>query len=167
MKRKLVILLTILAAPPLLFVALDLLFPFPERRLQRPAATVVLDRNGEPLRILLPPDQKVRIPVTLDELPPELIRAVLASEDRWYWRHPGVNPAAVLRACAANVRARRRVSGASTIPMQIARMAQPKSRTFGGKAVEAFRALQLTRHHGKRELLELYFNMAPYGGLPK
>src|SRR6185436_16262500 len=117
-----------------------------------------------PMRIILPPAQKFRIALSLDELPPELTRAVLASEDRWFWRHPGVNPVAIARAASMNARARRRVSGASTIPMQIARMVEPKSRTIIGKAREAFRALQLTIHTTKRQQLEAYLNMAPYGG---
>lgn len=161
MKRR--ILITTLAAP-LLFLFLDRLFPFPEQRLHRAPAVVVYDRNGAPMRIILPSDGKVRIPIKLDELPSEVVRAVITSEDRWFWRHPGVNPVAIARAAWSNVRARRRVSGASTIPMQIARMAQPKSRSIGGKAIEALRAVQLTMHHSKRELLEDYLNMAPYGG---
>src|SRR6266850_800150 len=138
-----------LLAAVALFFALDALFPFPLARLRRQPATVVFDRNGDPMRIILPPDQKFRTPVSLDELPPELTRAVLASEDRWFWRHPGVNPVAIIRAASMNARARRRVSGASTIPMQIARMVEPKSRTIIGKAREAFRAVQLTIHATK------------------
>src|SRR5881394_1115186 len=148
----------------LLFSALDAVFPFPIEHLHRAAAIVVFDRNAQPMRIVLPPDQKVRIPITLDELPPEFLRAVVASEDRWFFRHPGVNPIAVARAMWMNVRARRRVSGASTIPMQLARMAEPKSRTIFAKMRESFRAVQLTLHTTKREQLEAYFNMAPYGG---
>ena len=148
----------------LLFFALDAAFPFPIERLHRAPAIVVFDRNAQPMRIILPSDQKVRIPITLDELPPEFLRAVVASEDRWFFRHPGVNPIAVARAMWMNVRARRRVSGASTIPMQLARMAEPKSRTIFAKVREAFRAVQLTLHTTKREQLEAYLNIAPYGG---
>ncbi|HEV2722205.1 MAG TPA: transglycosylase domain-containing protein, partial [Thermoanaerobaculia bacterium] len=153
-------LVTLVALP----FALDRIFPFPEAKLHRPSAIVVYDRDGAPLRIILPPDGKVRIPIALDELPPELVRAVVASEDRWFWRHPGVNPIAVARAAWSNARARRRVSGASTIPMQIARLTRPRRRTIFAKAVESFRAVQLTAHHSKRELLEIYLNLAPYGG---
>src|SRR4029077_2809997 len=142
----------------------DLVFPFPEARLHRAPAIAVYDRDGAPMRIILPPDGKVRIPIELDELPPELVRAVVASEDRWFWRHPGVNPGAIVRAAWSNARAGRRVSGASTIPMQIARLTRPRSRTIFAKAIEAFRAVQLTAHHSKRELLEIYLNLAPYGG---
>jgi len=155
--------ITILALA-LLFAILDHLFPFPLDALHRPPAVVVFDRHGAPIRIVLARDQKVRIPVTLDELPPELVRAVVTSEDRWFWRHPGVNPVAIARAAKSNLTARRRVSGASTIPMQIARMAEPKSRTLFAKLRESFRAVQLTLHTTKRQQLEAYFNMAPYGG---
>jgi penicillin-binding protein 1C len=153
-----------LAAALALLIALDALLPFPLATLRRQPATVVFDRDGEPMRIILPADHKLRIPITLDEVPPELTRAVIESEDRWFWRHPGVNPAAIVRACVTNARTRRRVSGASTIPMQIARMAVPKRRTILGKAREALRAVQLTVHTTKREQLEAYLNMAPYGG---
>ncbi|HEU4886377.1 MAG TPA: penicillin-binding protein 1C, partial [Thermoanaerobaculia bacterium] len=150
-------------AIPLLALLLDRAFPFPYAKLHRPPATIVYDRTGEPLRVFLPSDDKYRFPVTLDEVPPELIRALIASEDRHFFRHPGVDPAAMLRATWSNVRARRVVSGASTIPMQIARMAEPRRRSLGAKAIEALRAMQLTAHYSKRELLEIYINLAPYG----
>jgi penicillin-binding protein 1C len=162
--RRVSLIAVVLISPFLLFLLLDRLFPFPEAKLHRDPAIVVSDRNGDAMRIILPRDQKVRIPVRLDELPPELVRAVLASEDRMFWKHPGVNPLAIARATLSNLRARRVVSGGSTIAMQLARMTEPKSRTLTGKAREAFRALQLVRHHERRELLEAYFNLAPYGG---
>ncbi|MCB1057707.1 MAG: penicillin-binding protein 1C [Acidobacteria bacterium] len=146
------------------FVVLDHLFPFPFGRLERPAATVVEDREGEALRLFLPSDQRWRLPVTYDEMPEELRRAIIASEDQRFYEHPGVDPVAVARAAFDNLRARRVVSGASTLSMQIARMADPAPRTLGSKLSEAFRALQLERRFSKRELLELYLNLAPYGG---
>src|SRR5258708_6618510 len=162
--RALAALCILVIAPIALFILLDLAFPFPTAKLRRAPAVVVFDRNGDAMRVILPADQKLRIPVTLEEVPPGAVKAILTSEDRWFWRHPGVNPVAIARALIANARARRRVSGASTIPMQIARMAEPKSRSLHGKAWEAFRALQLTRRYSKRELLTMSLNMAPYGG---
>lgn len=150
--------------PILWFSVLNLLFPFPWEALHRPPAVVVTDRAGEPLRFLLPADQRWRFPVHLSELPPEVPRALVASEDRWFWRHPGVNPVAIVRAAWSNVRAGEVVSGASTIPMQIARMAEPGPRSLPRKLREAFRAVQLERRYGKRELLEIYLNLTPYGG---
>jgi penicillin-binding protein 1C len=148
----------------LAWLALDAAFPFPLERLERPPARVVLDREGEPLRLFLPRDDTWRLPVRLDEVSPDLVRAVVASEDRWFEWHPGVNPLAVARAALANLRAGRVVSGASTIPMQIARLVERRPRTLVSKGIEAFRALQLERRFDKRELLTLYLNLAPYGG---
>jgi len=146
------------------FLVLDRAFPFPFAVLERPAAVVVQDRSGEPLRIFLPDDQTWRLPVRYGEIPEEMIRAVVLSEDRWFHRHPGVNPLAIARATVQNLRAGRVVSGASTIPMQLARIVEPKPRTVSAKIVEAFRALQLTWHTDKHEQLEAYLNLAPYGG---
>src|SRR5258708_12500082 len=162
--RALAALCILVIAPIALFMLVDLGFHFPTGKLGRAPAVVVFDRNGGAMRVILPADQKLRIPVTLEEVPPGAVKAILTSEDRWFWRHPGVNPVAIARALIANARARRRVSGASTIPMQIARLAEPKSRSLHGKAWEAFRALQLTRRYSKRELLTMYLNMPPYGG---
>ena len=140
------------------------LYPFPTETLDRPAALVVLDREGAPLRFFLPADDQWRLPVTLDDLPPELIEALISSEDRWFRRHPGVNPLAIARAAWQNLRAGRVVSGGSTLTMQIARMASPARRTVGAKLEEALRALQLERLYSKDELIELYLNRAPFGG---
>jgi penicillin-binding protein 1C len=152
------------ASPFLWFAFLDRVFPFPWEDLHRPPAVIVEDRAGEPLRFFLPADQRWRFPVRLADLPPELPRALVASEDRRFRDHPGVDPLAVLRAAWSNLRSGEIVSGASTIPMQIARMAEPGPRTFASKVRESFRALQLERRFSKDELLEIYLNLTPYGG---
>lgn len=144
--------------------ALDAAFPFPHAALSPDPARVVVDRNGAVLRIALPADDRYRLPVALDEVAPDMVRTLLASEDRWFYWHPGINPAAVLRATIANLRAGGIVSGASTLPMQIARMAEPRARTVPAKLIEMARALQLEWHYSKSELLEFYLNMTPYGG---
>jgi penicillin-binding protein 1C len=150
-------------APAAAFVALDILFPFPWEALERPAATVVADRQGTPLRFYLAADDAWRFPVEREALPDELVRTVVEVEDRFFYRHLGINPAAVVRAAWSNLRAGRVVSGASTIPMQIARMVDPAPRTLSSKLRESFRAVQLDLHTDKESLLEFYFNLAPYG----
>jgi penicillin-binding protein 1C len=150
--------------PALLFFLLDCLFPFPWDALRRPVAVVVEDREGEAVRFFLAADERWRMPVRVGEVPGEMVRAVVRVEDRWFWRHPGVNPGAVVRAGWANLRAGEVVSGASTIPMQVARMAEPGPRTLGRKVREAFRAVQLDLRLSKEEILEAYLNLAPYGG---
>ena len=168
MRRRRIVLAAILGGalllPPAGFLALDRIFPFPFDRLERPAASTVSDRDGTALRFYLAPDEKWRFPVGLDELPPELIAAVVAAEDRFFYLHPGVDPLAIARAAWTNLWAGRIVSGASTIPMQIARMVDPAPRTLASKLRESFRALQLDFHLEKEELLEAYLNLAPYGG---
>ncbi len=157
-------LLGIPLAALLAFTVLNTLFPFPEAWLTPPSATRILDRDGTELRRFLATDSMWRFPVTLNEVSPQLVTALVESEDRWFYIHPGVNPLAILRAAWTNITAGRIVSGASTIPMQIARMADPQDRTLSAKVVEAFRALQLTMTHSKAELLETYLNTAPFGG---
>src|SRR3954453_17969457 len=154
----------LLASPWLWLAALDLLFPFPWERLQRPPAVVVTDRQGEPLRFFLPADQRWRLPIRLIGLPPEVRRALVASEDQRFYSHPGVDPLALARAVWANLRHRKGVSGASTISMQVARMADPGARPLRAKVREAFRALQIERRYSKDQILEMYLNLTPYGG---
>ena len=136
-------------APVAAFVALDILFPFPWAALERPAATVVADRNGTPLRFYLAADDAWRFPVARNDLPDELVRIVVEVEDRFFYQHLGINPAAVVRAAWSNLKAGRVVSGASTIPMQIARMVDPAPRTLSSKLRESFRAVQLDLHTDK------------------
>ncbi len=164
LKTYLAALCAALAAAAAIALLLDHCFPPPLDALRPPSATVVLDNEGRPLRFFLPPDGSKRLWAALEDVSPELKKALVASEDRWFYSHPGVNPLAVIRAGWSNLVSGRTISGASTIPMQIARMAEPGPRTLGSKLSEAFRALQLSARFGKDELLEIYLNMVPYGG---
>lgn len=134
--------------------------------LEQSHATLVLDADGHWLRAFASPDpaRAWRIPVGSEELPEGLVEAVLAFEDQRFFWHPGVDPIAVIRASYDNLRARRVVSGASTLTMQVARMMERRPRTLGAKLREAFRALQLEQRYSKREILVHYLNLAPYGG---
>ena len=124
---------------------LDAVFPFPVERLQFAPSLRILDRRGEPLRFFLAPDGCWRFPVTLEEVTPELLTAIVQLEDRRFYHHPGVDPLAVARAFFSNLRRARVVSGASTITMQVARLAVPRRRTLTAKIIEALRAVQLLR----------------------
>ncbi len=130
-----------------------------------PFSRMVFDRNGTLLRLGLAEDDKYRIRVGLDEIAPEAVQAVLLYEDRYFYRHPGVNPLALIRAaCSTYLMGSRRMGG-STITMQVARLRLGlTTTTWRGKLVQALAALHLERHYSKREILEAYFNLAPYGG---
>lgn len=147
-----------------LFLVLNFLFPFPKEAIKREPAVLLTDKDGKPIRFFLPQDEQWRLPAELEEISPGLINAVIASEDRWFHYHPGVNPFAVMRALYTNIRAGKVVSGGSTIPMQIARLANPNPRTLLPKLEEAFRAFQLKWDFKDDELIEIYLNIAPYGG---
>lgn len=150
--------------PVVLWVILNLIFPFPHDRLSRPASLAVVDQEGQLLRAFLSSDEMWRLYIYSDEITPVLKEAVLAYEDRRFYYHPGVDPIAIFRAAWVNLRAGEVQQGASTITMQVARLMQPRSRTFSSKIIEAFRALQLEWLYSKDEILALYFNSAPYGG---
>ena len=139
--------------------------PFPEDELARlPAAVVLADRAGEPLRVKLAAGGFDCRPGYQPAPEHWIARAIVAAEDRRFWSHPGVDGLALVRAAAQNIFSGRRVSGASTLTTQVIRLMEPRRRTLPTKAIEAFRALQLERRHTKREILEQYLDRAPFGG---
>lgn len=122
------------------------------------------DRNGRLLRLSLTSDEKYRLWTALEEIPEALQEATLNYEDRWFRIHPGVNPFALARAAWRSFVAGDRRMGASTLTMQLARQRwRLRTHTFSGKLRQIGYALWLERHFSKRELLEAYLNLAPYG----
>jgi penicillin-binding protein 1C len=148
----------------LLLLLLDRLLPPPIPDPDQSAATVVLARDGSPLRAFPDREGRWRMRVRLEDVSPLYVDALIGYEDRWFWRHGGVNPLAVLRAAGQWLRHGRSISGASTLSMQAARLIEPQSPGLGGKLRQALRALQLEWRLGKRGVLELYLNHAPFGG---
>ena len=127
-------------------------------------STRVRDRNGNVLRVTLTADQKYRIWTPLKEISPALIDATLRFEDKYYDKHPGVNPVSLLRAGWNLVFSGRTHAGASTITMQLARLRYHlHTRTVAGKLRQIVYALELERHYSKAQILEAYLNLAPYG----
>jgi penicillin-binding protein 1C len=146
----------------LLFL-LDRLYPLP---LPDPTSgsTVVLARDGTPLRAFPDSDGVWRYPTKVEDVSPLYIEALLTYEDRWFYRHPGVNPFALARAFGQWIVHRRLVSGGSTLTMQVARILDGTPHNFGGKLKQILRALQLEAHLSKCEILTLYLDHAPFGG---
>lgn len=133
-------------------------------RFVTPPATVLLrDRHGAFLaEISALPDQELGYwPVP--DLPQRVVAATVALEDRHFWSHPGVDPLAVVRAIGQNLGHARRVSGASTLAMQVARMQNPGGRSYPRKAVEALTGMFLTARYGRAAVLTQYLRLAPYG----
>lgn len=145
-----------------LVVAADRLWPLPLKEVN--PARVVVDEQGTPLWRFADSEGIWRYPVTIEEVSPRYLEALIQYEDRWFWDHPGVNPFSVLRAAWQDLTSGRVVSGGSTLTMQVARLLDPHPRTFGGKIRQLWRALQLEWHLSKRDILTLYLNRAPFGG---
>lgn len=143
------------------FVVLDILFPLPERK---EFSKEIHAKDGTLLTAYLTSDDKWRLRSELDEVSPELIKAIIEKEDNWFYWHPGINPVAIFRAAYKNTSTGETQLGASTITMQVARMLEPKKRTYINKLVEMFRAIQLEIRYSKEEILELYLSLLPFGG---
>jgi penicillin-binding protein 1C len=99
----------------------------------------------------------------LESVPPRVAAATVAVEDRRFDRHPGVDFLAAGRAIFQNIRAGKRISGASTLAMQVARLQNPGQRSYFRKATEALTALFLTRRYGREAVLRQYLQIVPYG----
>jgi penicillin-binding protein 1C len=147
----------------LTLLALDFAFPPPLPK-ARDTSTLVVARDGTPLRAFADREGVWRYPATPENVSPLYLQALLNYEDRWFWKHPGVNPWALLRAGGQWIQRGRIVSGGSTLTMQVARILDRHSRTPWGKAKQLLRALQLEAHLSKREILTLYLERAPFGG---
>jgi penicillin-binding protein 1C len=141
----------------------DLLFPPPIRRAADVSA-IVTDRNGYWLHAFTTSDGRWRFSVDVDDIDPAFVRELIVIEDKRFWTHWGVDPFAIARAGRSALQSGRIVSGASTITMQTARLLEPRDRRLGSKVIEMLRAFQLERRLTKREILELYLTLAPYGG---
>ncbi|MCX7031503.1 MAG: transglycosylase domain-containing protein, partial [Spirochaetes bacterium] len=149
---------------PTLALAAGFWFCLPSRLFDVPYSTVLLDRDGRLLGASIAADGQWRFPADRD-LPAKFVQALVIREDRRFFRHPGVDPLAVIRAIVSNVRRGEVVSGASTITMQVIRLSRgTPPRTLGEKAVEAVLALRLSLSVTKPGVLRLFASNAPFGG---
>lgn len=143
--------------------------PLPPGLLDEPApSTIVVDRNGVPLYEARSLDGTRSIKLTGGDLPPGLVAATLAAEDRRFWSHYGIDPISVARAVKANLAERSIVEGGSTITQQVAKLLlnrqhPQRNRGWVAKLREAVIALRLEHRFDKREILAMYLNLAAYG----
>ena len=127
--------------------------------------TAYFDKNGELLRITLAPDDKYRLYTPLSEISPDIIRATILYEDKYFYYHPGINPIALFRATINYLSGAPHPAGASTITMQVARMKYDiNTREIMGKLKQIAAAIYLDLFYSKDEIITAYLNMAPYGG---
>ncbi|MCG8640185.1 MAG: transglycosylase domain-containing protein, partial [Desulfobacterales bacterium] len=84
--------------------------PLPLEGISRSNSVLVFDRNQELLRAFTSTDEMWRIWTPLNKISPELKKFLIAYEDRWFYKHPGINPLAIVRAAGQNLKNGRIIS---------------------------------------------------------
>ncbi len=138
------------------------LVKLPERIYLGPSYQVEYS-DESPAYVFLSEDDKWRLPVQLDRIDPNYLKALIRYEDKRFYRHNGLDLLAIARAFITNIRKGRITSGASTLTMQLIRIINPRKRTYGSKLIEAFYSYQLEMRFTKDELLNMYLQFLPYG----
>ncbi len=124
--------------------------------------TYIYDINGTLLTRIH--DEANREVVPLDNISPNLKRAVLAIEDSHFYLHHGINPGGIMRALVANIEQGETVEGGSTLTMQLVKnLFLSPNRSFSRKAAEAVLSIRMEQILEKNEILELYLNQVYWG----
>ncbi|NQS72469.1 MAG: PBP1A family penicillin-binding protein, partial [Desulfobulbaceae bacterium] len=119
-------------------------------------ATLILDRNGEPLDVLA---AEFRLLLPYQEMPPLLPKAFVAAEDGRFWEHGGVDSWSIVRAAINNLLSRSRSQGGSTISQQVTRaLLLGREKTYSRKLTEAFLSYRLEKALNKEDILSIYLN---------
>jgi 1A family penicillin-binding protein len=129
---------------------------------QMESASVILDRNDKMFGQIYVENRET---IPYDQLPRDLINAVVSVEDTKFYKHGGYDFAGIVRAALKNFTAGRVAQGASTITQQLARNSFAlKERTFRRKLLEIFLARRIEERFGKQKIMELYLNRIYFGG---
>jgi len=172
---KIILLFAVILAVFYLFLRFS---PYPDLKQfqQRPYSVRYYDRYGMLLQIT-PLADGLRREKPL-EIPAQIKDVFVFAEDKRFYSHGGVDIFALIRAMYQNISGGRRVSGASTITMQLSRIisdnayeqrglpqskAAPRQQTVGAKITEMFNALRLETRFSKSKILEMYINSLPFG----
>jgi 1A family penicillin-binding protein len=126
------------------------------------SASVILDRNGKIFGQIYVENRET---VPYEQLPQDLINAVIAVEDAKFYQHHGYDLLGIIRAALKNFTAGHVRQGASTITQQLARNSfSLKEKTYRRKLVEIFLAQRIEEQFGKQKIMELYLNRIYFGG---
>jgi penicillin-binding protein 1C len=141
------------------------LIPIPPALLRPPVQSIsLLDRNGIPLRDTRVAERFSR-ELSLDDVPRHVIDAVLAAEDKRFFRHHGIDWLATIRAVGTGLARGRITSGASTITQQLVKISERRPRTLRAKLIESATALRLEQLWPKDQILAAYLNRIDFGNL--
>ncbi|PIS39250.1 MAG: penicillin-binding protein [Candidatus Nealsonbacteria bacterium CG08_land_8_20_14_0_20_38_20] len=139
--------------------------PRPEKFDEKEMAqsTKIFDRTGNVLLYEIYGEEK-RTWVSLEKIPDHLKKAVLVAEDKNFYRHPGVDLKAIIRAISVDLKLGKVIQGGSTIPQQLIRSSfLSREKTFSRKTREIILTLELSRRYTKDQILEWYLNQIPFG----
>ena len=165
MKRRLLSFLLVVTALAIAAPFALKLVPVPSDLLRPPVQSIALfDRTGIPLREARVAERFSR-ELALDDVPRHVIEAVLAAEDKRFYRHHGIDWLANARAIVSGLRRGRIVSGASTITQQLIKISERRPRTFRAKFIESIKALRLEQTWSKDQILAAYLNRLDFGNL--
>src|SRR6266478_4758103 len=129
---------------------------------QMESASVILDRNGKIFGQIYVENRDT---VPYEQLPQDLINAVMAVEDAKFYQHHGYDLLGIIRAALKNFTAGHVRQGASTITQQLARNSfSLKEKTYRRKLLEIFLAQRIEEQFGKQKIIELYLNRIYFGG---
>ncbi len=164
------VILLLAAGGTIRWLSVDL--PSPDRLYERTTApsTRIYDRNGKLLYEILDPHGGAHTPIPLSDIPPACVNATIATEDASFYRNPGVDLRAILRALWINIQGGEILAGGSTITQQLARnlLLSPEERTevtLERKLRETILAWRIARTYTKDQVLALYLNEMSYGNL--
>src|SRR5438094_1895130 len=129
---------------------------------QMESASVILDRNGKIFGQIYVENRET---IPYDQLPRDLVNAVVAMEDNKFYQHSGYDLFGIVRAALVNFVSGHVRQGASTITQQLARNSFAlKERTYRRKLLEIYVSERIEQHFGKQKIMELYLNRIYFGG---
>jgi len=151
--------------PSILFLYFIKDLPRPEKFAEGifPQSTKIYDRTGQALIYEISGEEK-RTLISLEEVPVFVIQALVATEDKKFYKHQGVDFKGIARAILYDLKLQQPVQGASTISQQLIRsyfLSQHK--TLKRKTRELILTLELERRYDKEQILEWYLNLVPFG----
>lgn len=154
--------ITVTLVGAIMWLSKDLPSPSLLESIEPTVGTTVFDKHGEIIHEFY---RENRVVVGLDDISPYFVDAIVATEDREFRQHWGVDVFGIARAAFANVRAGRVVQGASTITQQLARsLFLTQDITITRKLKEALLALRIEQTYSKDRIIELYLNQIYFGG---
>jgi 1A family penicillin-binding protein len=129
---------------------------------QMESASVILDRNDKIFGQIYVENRET---IPYEQLPRDLVNAVVSIEDTKFYQHSGYDLFGIVRAALKNFTAGHVRQGASTITQQLARNSfSLKEKTFRRKLIELFLARRIEQRFGKQKIMELYLNRIYFGG---